>query len=131
MKKAFICALLAAAVACGGTASYAQQGKTGQAQHAAMPPEQHLQAMTKMLNLTPDQQKKIKPLLDSEFEQTKAVRQNTSMQSDDQIAKMRDIRMKTDAQIKPILTPQQLQKWEQMRSQHEEEGMQHRTPPVN
>lgn len=129
MKKTVMCALLVAAMACGGTALYAQTqdntapaGSPAAGRRAPMTPEQRLEHMTKALNLSDDQQQKIKPLLDSEQQQMQALRQDTSMSRDDRMAKMQQIRQSTNEQIKPILSGDQQTKWEQMQSRHMQGG---------
>ncbi len=121
MKKVILCALLAAAVMCGATALNAQmQDSTGQAggppHRMPMSPDQRLQHMTKMLNLTADQQAKIKPVLESESQQMEALHQDTSLSQQDRHSKMQSIRETSDSQIKSILTADQQAKWAQMQS---------------
>lgn len=123
MKKALICALLAVAVTCCGTALYAQMqdgmGQQGAGQHRmAMSPEQRLQHMTKALNLTDDQQQKIKPILEGESQQMQAVRQDSSLSEKDQMSKMGQIRQDSMTQINSILTPEQQQKYQAMGKHH-------------
>ena len=120
MKKSLICALLALAVACCGTALYAQDNmsQSGTPQEHRMPPsaDQRLDHMTKMLNLTPDQQQKIKPILENEQSQMQALHQDTTTPQADRMAKARELRQSSNQQINGILTPDQQQKWSQMQS---------------
>ena len=122
MKKAVVCALLCMAMALCGTALYAQM-QDGMAQGGAMHPmgpmstEQRLQHLTQMLNLTSDQQSKIKPILENESQQMQTLRADTSMTREDRMGKMRSIRETTNSQISPILTTAQQQKWQQMQSE--------------
>ena len=127
MKRSLVCALLAMTLVCGGTALYAQQDTMSQsgAQEAHhMPPsaDQRLQHMTKMLNLTPDQQQKIKPILENEQSQMQSLHQDTSMAPQDRMAKAKQLRQSSNEQINQILTPEQQQKWSQMQAQHEHMG---------
>ncbi len=125
MKRSLVCALLTLALACCGTALYAQQDNMGQSGGAQqghrtpMSPEQRLDHMTKMLNLTPDQQEKIKPILENQSTQMQSMRQDATMSRDDRMAKAQQLRQTTDDQIKAVLTPEQQQKWSQMQSKHE------------
>lgn len=133
MRKVIICALLAIAVACCGTALYAQQDNTGQGQmgqdqgqmgqgqmggghRGMMSPDQRLQHMTKTLNLTDDQQQKIKPMLEQEQQQMQTLRSDTSMSQQDRMTKMRALRQSTNEQIKGVLTSDQQTKWDAMQS---------------
>jgi Spy/CpxP family protein refolding chaperone len=70
----------------------------------------------KMLNLTDDQKAKVQPILDAQRAKMNAVRQDTSLSQDDMRAKMKQIRDDTTAQLKPILTPEQFQKWQTMQT---------------
>jgi periplasmic protein CpxP/Spy len=133
MKKSLLCALLALTVGCGGTALYAQQDNMSQPEAAKGPgmkmsPEQRLQHMTKALNLTDDQQQKIKRILESQSQQMQTLRQDTTMSQQDKWTKMREIHQATNDQIKPILTTDQQQKWEQMQARHKDHGMNHGAP---
>ncbi|MFZ0794935.1 MAG: hypothetical protein WAM65_14275 [Candidatus Korobacteraceae bacterium] len=126
MKKVLICALLATAMACLGTALYAQDtmsqgqgmGQGGGMHHMAMSPDQRLQRMTQQLNLTADQQAKIKPILEQEQQQMQTLHGDTSMSQQDKWSKMQQIRQGTNDQIKAVLTPDQQQKFVQMTERH-------------
>lgn len=122
MKKVMICALLTMALVCCGTTVFAQMQEPGQgsgAQHRMpMSTDERLQHMTQLLNLTSDQQTKLRPILDNETQQMQALRTDTSMSRDDKMTRMRSIRQTTNSQINPILTSDQQQKWAQMQSQH-------------
>ncbi|HZP24360.1 MAG TPA: hypothetical protein VFB04_12985 [Terriglobales bacterium] len=125
MKKSMFCALLAVAMACGATALYAQQdnmsqGAPGTEHRMAMSPDQRLEHMSKTLNLTADQQQKIKPLLENEQTQMQSLHQDSSMSRDDRRSKAQQIRQSTDQQISGILTPEQQQKWQQMQERQRE-----------
>ena len=61
--------------------------------------------MTKTLELTPDQQAKIGPILEQAKPQLKAARQESK-------EKMIAIRDTVRSQIRPLLTPTQQQKWD-------------------
>ena len=120
MKRALICALLTLAMAAPGTALYAQAQQDngqggGRAHGMQMSPDQRMQHMTKMLNLSADQQEKIKPILESESQQMQTLHQDTSLTREQRFDKMREIRENTMTQIKPILSADQQAKWEQMR----------------
>lgn len=133
MKKVLICALLAIAMACLGTALYAQDtmsqgqgmGQGGGMHHMQMSPDQRLQHMTQQLNLTADQQTKIKPILEQEQQQMQPLHGDTSMSQQDKWSKMQQIRQGTNDQIKAVLTPDQQTKFAQMQERHGPGGMGH------
>jgi Spy/CpxP family protein refolding chaperone len=93
-----------------------------------MSPDQKLQMMTSQLNLTTDQQAKIKPILESESQQMQALHQDSSLSREDRMSKMQQIRQGTNEQIKPILTSDQQQKFSEMMS-HQGRGGPHGAPP--
>jgi len=132
MKKVFLNSALALAIASTGTAAFAQAGQSdgmgqgsgaaSQGQRGPRSADQRLQMMTQQLNLTSDQQAQIKPILESEQQQSQAVRQDSSLSEQDRMAKMKQIRETTASQIKPILTADQQAKWEQMMSHRGQRG---------
>jgi periplasmic protein CpxP/Spy len=77
-------------------------------------PDRQLQRLTKQLKLTKDQQAKIKPILQDEFQKTSALRQNTSLSREDRRAQFMDIHKKAMDQIRPLLTAEQTNKLQQM-----------------
>jgi periplasmic protein CpxP/Spy len=73
-------------------------------------PVQHL---TKALDLTPEQQAKIQPIFDQAKPQVMAARQEAKQ-------KIMAIRENTMAQVRPILTPAQQQKFDAMKKARED-----------
>jgi Spy/CpxP family protein refolding chaperone len=53
--------------------------------------DQHLQMLSEKLNLTDDQKAKIKPILQDQMQQMKAVRQDSSLSEEQRQAKMKSI----------------------------------------
>jgi periplasmic protein CpxP/Spy len=94
------------------------QGRHGRGMQ--MSPERELARLSKELKLTKDQQAKIKPILDNEYQQMSQIRQDTSMSPQDRRAKFMDTRNKTMAQIHPILTDKQQAKLQQIEQQRAE-----------
>ena len=71
-----------------------------------------VERLTKALDLTPEQQAKIQPIFDQAKPQLKAARQESR-------EKVRTIRENTMAQIRPILTPEQQQKFDALKKARE------------
>jgi Spy/CpxP family protein refolding chaperone len=69
--------------------------------------------LTKTLDLTPDQQAKIQPIFEQAKPQIAAVRQDARQ-------KIKAIRENTQAQIRPILTPDQQQKFDTLKKARED-----------
>ena len=84
---------------------------------------QKLQAMSQQLQLTPQQKQQIKPILMDEAPKLKALKADTSLGPMQKAMKMRQIGQDTDTKLKPILTPEQYEKWEQIRTQERKQMM--------
>ena len=80
--------------------------------------EQYLQMLSEKLNLTDDQKAKLKPVLQDQMQQMKAVREDSSLSEDQRRAKMKSIHESLHDQINAVLTPEQQAKFKQM--QHDE-----------
>ena len=121
MNKYFLCAAVMAGLLLGAMAVFAQEPAAppqgGGWQRGQMPTaDQRLQRMTQALNLTEDQQAKIKPILENETTQMQSLRSDTALSQEDRLAKMKQIRENTSSQINPILTPDQQKQYAEMMS---------------
>ena len=96
------------------------------AQEPASPDEVQakLQQMATELQLTPDQIAKIKPILMAEAPKVQALKADTSMPQMQKMKQMKQLGDGVDAQLKPILTPEQYQKFQAMRMKQRDEMMQ-------
>lgn len=83
-----------------------------------MNPQHTLQRLSELLNLTDDQKAKILPLLQAQFDQVTALRNDTSLSDDERHEKMRAIVQSTHEQIGALLTPEQREKFKSMRGAH-------------
>jgi protein CpxP len=101
-----------------GQSDSATQEKSamGSGQHAANV-ESRLQKMSEELNLTDDQKAKLKPILQDQAEQMKAVHNDTSLTPEQKKAKMKEIHHTFQPQIAGVLTPEQQAKWKQMKQE--------------
>jgi Spy/CpxP family protein refolding chaperone len=86
-----------------------------------------LQGMATALQLTDDQKAKIKPILMAEAPKIQALKADTSMPQMKKMQQMKKLADGVDAQIKPILTPEQYQKFQQMRMQQRDQMMQQKS----
>lgn len=77
-----------------------------------------MQKMATALNLTDAQKTQIKPILKDARQQSKAVKQDTTLSPADRKTKMKAIREGVRSQILPILTADQKTKWAAMRHHH-------------
>jgi Spy/CpxP family protein refolding chaperone len=100
----------------------------GQRMRGPMTPEDQLARMTKQLQLTDDQQAKMKPILEEQHKQMMDLRQDTSMSREDRFAKFREVRQKSlETKMKAILTTEQQEKWQKI--QEERRGRRGRPMP--
>jgi Spy/CpxP family protein refolding chaperone len=83
-----------------------------------------LENMSKQLQLTPQEKQQIRPILMEEAPKMKALKTDTSLGPMQKAMKMRQIADATDAKLQPILTPEQYQKWQQIRAQERQQMMQ-------
>ena len=138
MSKRFLTFLLVFALAalCSAT-MYAQQpdqasgqgsehhdGRMGQ-RGQMMNSQAMLDHMTKELNLSSDQQAKIKTILDDQQKQAETLRSDTSLSQQDRMTKMRDIHKSTVDQVKAVLNSDQQAKFDEM----QKKMMEHRGGP--
>lgn len=72
------------------------------------------------LNLTKDQQEKVKVIMDKQREEMETLR-NGSLSREEQRSKMMDIRKKYNEQIDVLLTPEQKEKLAKLRKEQQEE----------
>lgn len=79
-----------------------------------------LEMLTQKLNLTADQQAKVKAIDDDTAKQMMAVRNDASLSQDDRHAKMMDIRKSSQDKIRGILTDDQKTKYDAMQAEMRE-----------
>lgn len=72
-----------------------------------------LEDLTKTLDLTPEQQAKINPIVEQEKPQVATIRQEARQ-------KIKAVRDNIMLQIRPLLTPPQQQKWDASQKAHED-----------
>jgi protein CpxP len=127
----------------GGPPQQRQQGQQGDHQRGpggpggreGFGPAQRIQRMSKELNLTADQQTKMKSIFDNEKKQLDALRDDTSVAQEDKRAKFESIRAATQTDIRNTLTDAQKTKFDEMqtkmkeRRQHGEGHADHDGPP--
>jgi Spy/CpxP family protein refolding chaperone len=79
-----------------------------------------LQKLASELNLTDDQKTQLKPILQGEVQQLKAVHSDASLSDEQKGAKMKEIHAGAKSQIGTILTPEQQQKLAAMKEAQED-----------
>jgi Spy/CpxP family protein refolding chaperone len=75
------------------------------------------QATAQQLNLTPQQKKKILPILVDEVPKVQAIKNDNSLNKIQKLQQLKAIHQQTDPQMKAILSPEQYQKLQAIRSE--------------
>ena len=129
MYRKFSIAVLSLAFAAGllvvGQTTHALQTAPAAEDHGAMSghamgrmtPESRLKMLTEKLDLTDDQQAKLKPILEDESTQMKTLHEDTSLAPEDKKAKMKELHESSTEKINAVLTPDQQSKWKQMKQE--------------
>jgi protein CpxP len=73
-----------------------------------------MEHLTKELNLTKEQQEKIKPILENEMKEMRTIREDSSLTPEQKHEKTKAIRQTTKEAINKILTPEQQKKYAEM-----------------
>ena len=91
-------------------------GMGGRMGHHHMPTvDDQLKHLTKKLNLSDDQQAKLKPILEDQRKQMDAIRSDSSLSRQDRFGKMQELRQSSDTQIKSVLNDDQQKNFDKMR----------------
>ena len=89
-----------------------QPPSQGQAQGSNI--DDQVKILSSELNLTPDQQDKVKNILTDQHQQAMSVVQDTAMSRDDKLNKIHSLRETTISKVRQILTAQQQPKFDEM-----------------
>jgi periplasmic protein CpxP/Spy len=108
------CALALASTALAQQAS-APAGKEGseghgRAGHHMMTADEQMQELTQKLNLTSDQQAKVKPIVEDTHQQMEAIMKDDSLSREDKMTKVRTLHESAHAKLRDILTDEQKKK---------------------
>jgi hypothetical protein len=95
-----------------GSANKGRQGQPS-TQHDLPSADDQLKILTIKLDLTDDQQAKIKPILQDLHDATVKISQNGSLSREDRLAEVRPLRYKAHDQIQAVLNEEQKKKLEQ------------------
>ena len=97
-----------------------QEGGHGEGHRGMHNPGWELGFLTRKLNLTQDQQAKIKPILEAQHKQMMALREDSSFSRDQKRPKFMEIRKNTTQQIQAVLQPDQVTKFRQMQERRQQ-----------
>src|SRR5690348_1827288 len=118
-KRAIVClGVVLTVTALPSFGQYGSGGQTGhpEGRHERMGREQsaddRVKHLTKELNLTEDQQAKIKSVLEDEQKKMSSLKQDSSLSREDRRTKFEEIRKNTSQQIRTILNEDQQKKYD-------------------
>lgn len=90
--------------------------------------EKRIKRLALDLNLTADQQSKIKPILAEENSQLDSLRGNDTYNSEQRRAKLQELNLISSDKIRPVLTPEQQVKFDKIKSKITERRNQSKNP---
>ena len=79
--------------------------------------DDQLKHLSKKLNLSDDQQAKLKPILEDQRKQMDEIRDDSSLSRQDRFSKMQEVRQGSDTQIKSVLNDDQQKNFDKMREE--------------
>ena len=79
--------------------------------------DDQIKHLTKKLNLSADQQAKLKPILEDQRKQMDAVHSDSSLSREDRFSKMQTLRQSSDTAIKSVLNEDQQKNFDKMREE--------------
>ena len=100
----------------------------------AQPNGGRAQRIVQYLNLTPQQQSQLRPIMRGERQQLQAVKGDPSLTPEQRRERLKEIRQQTKGQVGQILTPDQQERLRQLRQwqrqqQNPSQGQTQQTPP--
>ena len=113
-----------------GVCSYAQTNANGAGLNrpgGIRSVDAQMHQLTEALNLTPEQQPKVKAVLEERTKKTTEVRTDSTIPKDQLRSKMQAIQDEANHKLHAILTPEQFKKYEAWQGQR---GGQHAGPPM-
>jgi protein CpxP len=82
--------------------------------------DDQIKHLSKKLNLSDDQQAKLKPILEDQRKQMEAIHSDTSVSREDRFSKMQALRQSSDSQIKGVLNEEQQKNFDKMRAEQQD-----------
>jgi hypothetical protein len=76
-----------------------------------------LQTIADELKLSDEQKEKIRPIVREQARKVRELRQDKDLSRQDRLAKFKELRESTAEKLKPILSAEQLEKWQKLRSE--------------
>ena len=79
--------------------------------------DEQIKHLTKKLNLSADQQAKLKPILEDQRKQMDTIHNDSSLSREDRFSKMQVLRQSSDTEIKSVLNEDQQKNFDKMREE--------------
>ena len=108
-------------------AAIAQQAKTAHSGAHGMSSDAHLKLLSEKLNLSADQEAKLKPILQQMDEGTRKNMQDESLSREERAAKIKPLRVEADRKMREFLTDEQKKKLDEL--EHSPHGELHGKTP--
>ena len=99
------------------TTSASEKDTHSSTQASSDPVEQHLKRLSQDLNLTPDQEDQVRPILREMHDSMGKIEQDQRLSDDERKAQKHAAFMKADSQIRPILNDDQKKTLDQLEQQ--------------
>ena len=109
---------IAALAQTSNSAASGDTGSTAQTQEK----ERRGEKFAQELNLTPDQREALKSIRENEKQQAQAIKSDSSLTRDQKKTKFKELRKSSHEQMMAKLTPDQQQKFKEMRKEHRGHG---------
>ena len=120
LLSVFLFSLGAFAFQAAGSGQDSNQGQgqgQGQGRGQMMSVDDQVKILTERLNLSTDQQTKIKAILDDNRQQMDTLRKDESMSREDKMSKARALRETTQGKIREVLNDDQKKKYDEMQQE--------------
>jgi hypothetical protein len=92
---------------------------------------ERMQDTMKELNLTDEQKEKLKPIWQEQMQKMRELWQDQNLSRQEKMEKFKTMREEMEPKLKPILTAEQLEKWQKQRSAQGREGLQDALKELN
>ncbi len=96
------------------TAAEKAETTTPQTEQRAAAIRSRLREVAEKLGLSDEQKAKIKPILQSEVEKIRELRQNDALSREEKLKKFQSLREEITPKLKSILTAEQFEKWQKI-----------------
>ena len=123
-KLAILCGVAMASLTCNLVAQTptptpaADAGKSAEGPRAGKAGKHGAHKLAQSLNLSDDQKVKVDPILEKAKSDAKAIKADESLSKKQKHEQLESLRQTTNQQLQAVLTPEQFQKFQQIRAEH-------------